>query len=62
MIRAKNYNCPRCGNPKIIDYGSSFDCPECDLEFEKVDFHRVVDESNILSVKEKLAFMKEIFY
>jgi len=48
------YHCPRCKSEKIIDYGTTFDCPICNLEFEKEDFE-LYDEENILSINEKLA-------
>jgi len=46
------YHCPRCKNEKIIDYGDTFDCPICKLEFEKKDFE-LYEEENILSINEK---------
>ncbi len=48
------YRCPRCKNEKIIDYGTTFDCPNCKLEFEKKDFE-LYEEENILSINEKSA-------
>ena len=53
------YHCPRCKNEKIIDYGITFDCPICNLEFEKKDFE-LYDEENILSISEKLAVIDSI--
>lgn len=58
--------CPRCGCRDIIEYDKSFNCPECKdqkampLEFDKEDFNTIEDKSNILSVQEKLAFIKEL--
>ncbi|MFX1337755.1 MAG: hypothetical protein ACFFDK_04030 [Promethearchaeota archaeon] len=53
-------HCPRCKNKRIIDYGDTFDCPLCHLEFEKKDFALFDDESNILSIEEKLEVLKVI--
>lgn len=55
------YHCPRCGNNKIIDYGESFDCPVCVLEFEKGDFELFDDEKDILSVEEKHEIVRILF-
>ena len=54
------YHCPRCGNIKIIDYPDSFDCPLCNLEFEKKDFDMIKEKSSILSIKEKLGVTREL--
>ena len=54
------YHCPRCKNPKIIDYGDIFDCPLCKLEFEKRDIDEIKDESSILAIEEKLGIIKEL--
>jgi uncharacterized Zn finger protein (UPF0148 family) len=51
-------HCPRCKNKNIIDYGETFDCPICNLEFEKKDLEKFEDESNILSIEEKLEVVK----
>ena len=51
-------HCPRCKNKKIIDYGDTFDCPLCNLEFEKKDFELFDDESDILAIEEKLEIVK----
>ena len=57
------YYCPRCGNTDIIEYSKSFDCPKCldnegfPLEFDKEDFDRIENNSEILTVREKLAFL-----
>ena len=48
------YHCPRFKNEKIIYYGYTFDCPICNLEFEKKDFE-LYDEEDILSINEKSA-------
>ena len=51
-------HCPRCKNNKIIDYGDTFDCLICKLEFEKKDLELFDDESAILSIEEKLEIVK----
>ena len=52
----KKLYCPRCGNTNIKEYDSSFDCPECKLEFEIDDFNSIKDKSSILSIEEKSSF------
>ena len=51
--------CPRCKGTKIIDMGESIDCPDCRLEFEKVDI-KVLESDQILAVSEKLDFIRSI--
>ncbi len=59
-LKTKNrqYYCPRCGSKKIMDYGNTFDCTICNLEFEKEDFEFVDDKEEILAISEKLAFTR----
>ena len=58
------YYCPRCGSKKIVTYTTSFNCIRCldnegfPLEFDMEAFHTIEDKSEILSVREKLAFLK----
>ena len=54
----EKFHCPRCKNEKTIDYGDTFDCPLCNLEFEKKDFEIFDDEDDILSIEEKLGIVK----
>ena len=56
----KRYHCPRCGSKKIIEYDDSFDCPICQLEFEKADCDRLEDDTDILSIEEKLNLFKAL--
>ncbi|MFX1277099.1 MAG: hypothetical protein ACFFBP_19410 [Promethearchaeota archaeon] len=49
------YHCPRCGNNNIINYDDTFDCPNCNLEFNKSDFKFYADDE-ILSIEEKRRF------
>jgi hypothetical protein len=59
-----SYYCPRCGCKEIVEYDNSFDCTICKdkggipLEFDKEDFDIIEDKTNILSVQEKLAFIR----
>ena len=53
------YRCPRCGNGKIIDYGDTFDCSVCELEFKKNDLNTIEDKSSILAIEEKMGVIKE---
>ncbi len=59
-LKYKNiqYHCPRCGSEKIMDYGNTFDCTICNLEFEKEDFELFEDQMDILAISEKLAFTR----
>ena len=46
------FNCPRCKGKKIIDYGKTFECILCRLEFDKISF-KLIDDENILANQEK---------
>ena len=46
--------CPRCQGDDLIDFGESFQCVSCDLEFDKEDLDEF-DDDDILSIDEKLA-------
>ncbi len=61
-LKDKNiqHHCPRCGSKKIMDYGNTFDCKICNLEFEKGDFEILEDEEDILAISEKLAFTQHL--
>ena len=50
----KNIRCPRCKGKRLVIYDDSFDCIDCNLEFEKADL-LLYEEENILSIEEKLA-------
>jgi hypothetical protein len=54
------YRCPHCKNTEIIDYGDSFDCPSCNLKFEKRDINEIKDENSILAIEEKLGIIKTL--
>ena len=44
--------CPRCGSENLIMYGETFDCMDCQMEFETIDVARY-EEEDILSIEEK---------
>ena len=48
---AKKHLCPRCGSTKIVEYDTTFECRECNLEFKKENLENIDDE-NLLSVQE----------
>jgi len=54
-----NYTCPRCNGNRIIDTGDTIECVDCGLEFDKEDI-KILKADQILSIKEKLAFIKSI--
>jgi hypothetical protein len=64
ICEEKIFKCPRCGNPRIIEYERSFDCTTCKdedgkpLEFDKEDLVTIKDKSDILAVQEKLGVIK----
>ena len=58
LTMKKKLHCPRCQSDKLIDYGDTFDCLVCKLEFEKKDLELYDDESEILSIEEKLEIIK----
>jgi len=51
--------CPRCKSNKIIDMGDTIDCPDCRLEFEKIDI-KTLESNQILAISEKLEFVRSI--
>ncbi len=58
--KAKKYKCPRCKSA-TVDYGDSFECPKCHLEFDKKDFKEAKTEEDlqsIMSVEEKLKIIE----
>jgi len=58
--RSDNYHCPRCKNKDIIDFEFSFKCPYCMLNFDKSDYEFAEDDSYIIAVEEKDAFLKAL--
>ncbi|MBD3338036.1 MAG: hypothetical protein GF353_02935 [Candidatus Lokiarchaeota archaeon] len=57
----RSYHCPRCGSEDIVDYGETFDCKHCVLEFEKKDFDLIEDEANILAIEEKREVASDLY-
>lgn len=51
--------CPRCNKNKVIDLGDTIECTICNLEFQKDDLLNL-DQDQILSVQEKLSFVRSI--
>ena len=51
--------CPRCKSRKIMDMGDTIDCPNCKLEFEKIDI-KTLESNQILAISEKLEFVRSI--
>ena len=56
---SKNYQCPRCKSNKIINYDKTIECLDCKLEFDKEDLE-MLEVDQILSIKEKVAFIRSI--
>jgi hypothetical protein len=46
-------HCPRCGNTRdLMVYPDTFECTQCNKEFEKKDLE-LYDDDQILSIDEK---------
>ena len=58
-MEKEKLKCPRCNTLNLIDYGEIIECPVCKLEFHKKDL-LTLDRKEILSISEKIAFMKSI--
>ena len=58
-MERKFHICPRCKGTRMIDMGDTIDCPDCRLEFEKVDI-KALESDQILAISEKLDFIKSI--
>ena len=56
--KLKISRCPKCKGENIIDYGDSIECVGCNLEFEKTVLESLEDESDALSIEEKLEIIK----
>ena len=60
-FRFEKFACPRCKSKKMIRFtwesGAELECTECGERFDEEDLISIDDPSNILSVKEKLAFI-----
>ena len=51
------YKCPSCNGNNIIDYGETFECVNCELDFFKEGFE-TYEKSNILAISELQTFAK----
>lgn len=51
--------CPRCGSAKIVEYDTTFECRECNLEFKKENLVDLEDE-DVLSVQEMKGMLDEL--
>ena len=55
-------SCPRCKSKKMIKFawesGAELECTECGERFDEEDLLNIDDPSNVLTVKEKLAFVR----
>ena len=58
----EKFGCPRCKSKKMIRFawesGAELECTECGERFDEEDLLTIDDSSNILTVKEKLAFIR----
>jgi len=58
----EKFSCPRCKSKKMIRFawesGAELECTECGERFDEEDLLTIDDPSNILTVKEKLAFIR----
>ena len=52
----KENKCPQCGSSNLIDYGETFECANCHLEFYK-EFDEDIEDENRISLQE----MKDFF-
>jgi hypothetical protein len=50
----QNYRCPACHSDNVIDFGDYIHCPNCNLEFFKETFDKIIDEEDTLSEEELL--------
>ena len=58
----EKFICPRCKSKKMIRFewesGAELECTECGEKFDEEDLLTIDDPSNILTVKEKLEFIR----
>jgi hypothetical protein len=58
------FTCPTCGCENYMKYDESIECCACGSEYDSHDLFQVklgiIDYSQLLTVKEKLAFFKEL--
>ncbi|MFX1568111.1 MAG: hypothetical protein ACFFCV_07065 [Promethearchaeota archaeon] len=53
--------CPRCKSRNIEDCGKTFNCQDCNLEFDKNLLKWLENKSNLFT-KEELGFLHEILF
>ena len=60
-FRFEKLGCPRCKSKKMIRFvwesEAELECTECGERFDEKDLLTIDDPSNILTVREKLAFI-----
>ncbi|MHA1107310.1 MAG: hypothetical protein ACTSPN_16585 [Promethearchaeota archaeon] len=56
---ANKQKCPRCGSTKIVEYDTTFECRECNLEFKKENLGGL-DDADLLSVQEMKGILDEL--
>lgn len=61
-FRFEKFACPQCKSKKMIkfvwDSEAELECTECRERFDEEDLLTIDDPSSILTVKEKLAFIR----
>ena len=61
-FRFEKISCPRCESKKMIKFawesGAELECTECGERFDEEDLLTTDDPSNVLTIKEKLAFIR----
>ena len=56
---ANKQKCPRCGSTNIVEYDTTFECRECNLEFKKENLVGLDDE-DLLSMQEMKGILDEL--
>ena len=61
-FRFARFTCPRCKSRKMIRFawesGAELECTECEERFDEEDLLTIDDPSSVMTVKEKLAFIR----
>ncbi|MCK4687945.1 MAG: hypothetical protein KAT66_07430 [Candidatus Lokiarchaeota archaeon] len=52
----KEFRCPRCGSSSLINYGKTFECTNCHLEFYK-ELDEDIEDENRISLQEMKGFI-----
>lgn len=53
--------CPRCQSERVIDLGETIECMDCKGEYEKEEILNASDPSDVLSIKEKMGIIEDLF-